>query len=698
MSDPGSIDRAPRWALGALLVFSLVLNLVPVWWGLPTVDDKSWALDEISPDHRGLRSQERHRGRYPPLHYDLLRAIYSPIRVLVSHGWLDLSERSSRALLWIIGRVLSSLMATATVLLVYQIGRRVFDALSGLFAASLVAFSAPFVFYAKTVNLEAPYTFWFALALLFFVRAIESHRLRDYLGLAVAMTFSICTKDQAAGLYVLPLLWLTIDLVRRRRTTTGSDSRSVLGSIFDHRLIWSALVAIFLFAWIHDLFSGLEDFRHHLEALRGPGSRNWREFDFTLIGQVEMLEQAIVHTAFVMSWPGFAAAVAGIGLALSSPKRHRYPLALLLFPVSYYIFFISVAQFHYDRFLIPVSLVLSFFSGLAVSALIAKPRLRFIGWAVAALIAITAVRRPLSLDSQMLHDSRYAVADWLEQHVAGDTVASFLGSRSQIEPTSGHPEVHLESVAQRPLPTLRSLDADYLIVNELEPVNAKQNELVRNLQSGDLNYTPVFSPRYVPWMGTLSYAGVRTNLNMVNPPLTVFKRIEGWGPTDDEIRSTLSTLRDGGASTLWDDTMEAILATPVLDDRRVFGPHLTAYGLSPDGWTRGSLPAALVIFNNRQSPAELVVALSCRASAADLPLTTTIMSSEVIRQITFSEPGRRQIPLPAIQPKAKELIILFTDRDWAPPKNPQRRLGVKVTPLRLRRAADPEATDPMESR
>ena len=39
----------PRTTLPLLLLLSLVVNLVPVWWGLPAYP--TWAPDELTPDN-----------------------------------------------------------------------------------------------------------------------------------------------------------------------------------------------------------------------------------------------------------------------------------------------------------------------------------------------------------------------------------------------------------------------------------------------------------------------------------------------------------------------------------------------------------------------------------------------------------------------------------------------------------------------
>ena len=90
-------------------------------------------------------------------------------------------------------------------LLLYRLGRDLFDPLSGAFAAIAMALSAPFVYYAKTANLEVPLLFWFLLSYLFFLRLDARGELRDYLGFTLSAVLAMGTKDQAFAFYILPL-------------------------------------------------------------------------------------------------------------------------------------------------------------------------------------------------------------------------------------------------------------------------------------------------------------------------------------------------------------------------------------------------------------------------------------------------------------------------------------------------------------
>lgn len=689
MSEPSARRWTSHLPLAALLFVSLSLNLVPVWWGLPTDGDKSWAFDELSPDHHGFRSAGRHRGRYPPLHYDLLRGLYKPVRAATAHGLLPLSEVSLRGVLQTIGRTLSSLMATATVLLIYLAAARLMDRPGPLLAAAVVALSAPFVYFAKTINLEAPYLFWFSLALYFFVRLLESHRLRDYLLFAAAMTLSICTKDQAFALYVLPLLWLIVDL-HRHRGSGGGSRRGVMATMFDRRLVWSGLLSLTLFILIHDLLFGFDDFLHHLAFMRGPGARAWREYPMSWSGQISMLVQAIEHTAFIMGWPAFTAAVLGATIATANRRAENRLLGLALFPISYYCFFILVAQFHYVRFLLPVALVLALFSGRFFIAVLGLDRARAIGCVAVALTLLGAARRSVSLDLQMAHDSRYAVEAWLTENQIDPTAIGVLGSRSQIRRRGAMPEIPLERVAQRPVATLRGLDVEFLVVNELEPVNRKQADLVAELRAGRLNYLPVLEPRYRPWLGALSYEGVKTNLNSINPPLTVFRRLAPWGPSDEEIGRRLQVLGEQSPAGAWRALARDIAETPVLEQRLEPSPNVIAFGLSSDGWTRGARRAGLLVENDRQVESELVVMIACGAESRDLPVTVTVLGESHRSQLVFEQAGRQRLTLPSVAAGERDLFILFADRAWKATTGRSRRLGIQVKPLRLRRSKSPK--------
>ena len=171
--EPTEVSAA-RDGKGILLVLllSVALNLTALWWGLPA--HSTWAADEIQPSHvlAGL-NRGFSRGwyeKYPPLHYYLLTAAYSPALLLDKLGVLNIKRLYGYTLLFVIGRLLSVAMAAGCIFLVYKCGREILDRRAAVLAALVTALLTPFVYYAKIVNLDVPFLFWFLAGIALAVR------------------------------------------------------------------------------------------------------------------------------------------------------------------------------------------------------------------------------------------------------------------------------------------------------------------------------------------------------------------------------------------------------------------------------------------------------------------------------------------------------------------------------------------------
>src|SRR6185369_16657039 len=152
----------------------------------------------------------------PPLHFALLAAASAPVRVAGrALGWEAARVHDARMTA---GRVLSLALSLGVLLLVARGGRELGDEVAGVLAAALLASSVPFAYYAKMANLDVPYLFWFALSLLFFLRALRRAQPRDFVLFALAAAAAVATKDQAFALYVLTAPFLVWETLRRGGT------------------------------------------------------------------------------------------------------------------------------------------------------------------------------------------------------------------------------------------------------------------------------------------------------------------------------------------------------------------------------------------------------------------------------------------------------------------------------------------------
>ena len=519
--------RRAHGCLAVVLVLSFCLNLFPLWWGLPALN--AWAFDEIRPAVvlEGLeeRFSDGWSGPYPPFHYYLLAALFWPLVWAEESGWTALDPLRQTTLLYLLGRMLSVVLATATVYLVYRCARLLGDRPTAIISSFIAATIPPFVFHAKTINLEAPYLFWFMLSVFFMLRVLERHRWRDYLGLAAAATLAICTKDQAFAFYVLvpPLLWL--DLHRQRQSDLAA-AEPLWRTLFDRRLVASALLALVLFVLVQNLLFNFAGFRQHLWLItqRSPGL--FKVYEPTLWGYGAMTLQSARHLAFALGLPLALAGLWGVATALRHPRQNRGLLVLLGLGFSYYIFFIMVIRHNYVRFLLPIALLSSFFAARALIELWRRSRLpRVVTTLLVAGILLHALLRALSVDLLMHRDSRYRIEAWVASNVAAheDAVAvgrqNLLPRRLEIVPWS--------RVRQRGAGYFDKRGVDYLVLSTDDLTSRRRREFYARLSGGELGFELELRHRGEPPMNLLDTDGIYTNLKYLNPEIEVYRRSPG---------------------------------------------------------------------------------------------------------------------------------------------------------------------------
>jgi hypothetical protein len=505
----------PRRALGLVLAVALVLGAWGLRWGLPS--EFGWAADEVLPADVdtavGQRFAHGWHTKYPPLHFALLAAASAPVRVAGrALGWEAARVHDARMTA---GRVLSLALSLGVLLLVARCGRELGDAVAGVLAAALLASSVPFAYYAKMANLDVPYLFWFALSLLFFLRALRRARPRDFALFALAAAAAVATKDQAFALYVLTAPFLVWETVRRGGTArlpvtmlgAGAVAYAVLSGALFNPGGWLA----------------------HVRLIAGPASSAFRMFDQGLSGHVELLAQAARQLVFVMGWPSLLAALAGLVLAGWEHARYRTWLASLVPAVSYVLFFPLVVLYVYDRFLLPVALVLSLFGGLALAR-----AWRAGAWtpraATLAVLAFAAARAA-SVDVLLVRDSRYAVEDWLRREVGPAPLVAAVGPLEYLPRFDGLHWRRLGPAAVR----LAQVNPDVVVVNADYARRADEGTGERAfytaLDDGSLGYRVALrqrtDPRTLLDTDALRRDGpgrIWSNLDKVDPEIVVYRR------------------------------------------------------------------------------------------------------------------------------------------------------------------------------
>ena len=514
----------PRRALWLVLGAAVVLGAWGLRWGLPS--EYGWAPDEVLPaDVDGAVAQRFAHGwhsKYPPLHFALLAVASAPVQVAGrAMGWDAARVHDARMTT---GRVLSLVMSLGLLIVVYRCGRELGDPLAGVLAAALLLSSVPFVYYAKMANLDVPYLFWFALSLLFFLRALRRARASDFTLFALGAAAAVATKDQAFALYVLTVPFLVWDVVRPQPSEGASG-----GSRPGRRLVMMLGTGVIAYAVLSGALVNTGGWLAHVRLIAGPASSAFRMFDQGLGGHVELLAQTARHLVFVLGWPSLLAVLAGLVIAWRERARHHALLATLVPALSYVLFFLLVVLYVYDRFLLPIALVLSLFGGLALArALRARS---WLGRGAAAAVLAFGFVRAASVDVLLARDSRYAVEDWLRREVGPGALVAAVGPLEYLPRLDGLHWRRLGPAASR----LAQVHPDVVVVNTDYARRADEGTGERAfysaLDDGSLGYEVALRHRAGP-RTLLDTDALRrderdriwSNLDKVDPEIVVYRR------------------------------------------------------------------------------------------------------------------------------------------------------------------------------
>jgi hypothetical protein len=514
-------------ALHLILALSIVLFVLGVWWGLP--DGRGWAPDEITPSMvvDGLRQLFSNGwfGRYPPAHFYLLSLLYAPLLILHKMRALDLRQLSNYAILFYIGRVLSVLMGTGLVYFVYKTAREIFDRRAALAAALIAALTVPLEYYAKMVNLDVPYLFWFAASLYFYVRILKAGRLKDYLLFAAAAVFAVCTKDQAYGLYLLaPLPMIYFEAARKRRAFPG---RTWIRSLWDKKYLWTALFGTGVFALLHNFAFNFQGFRRHLTLITGGASETYRIYPRSLSGELQLLGLTVRQIRGSLGWALFILCLAGLAAVLVRRKESPILRSLAVFALSYYLFYIALILFNCDRYNLPICLILSFFGGRAVGAIRDAGGGRFRAAKITLLAAVFASSAlySLSVDILMVADSRYGVERWMAQNIPAEAVVGLAGP-GEYAPRQN--SFHWVSIPLSLPEFEKGPKPDYVVFataySEAFPEGTPERAFFAGFASGGDRFKLVLrSKTALPWL-FVRYRNTGTNVDAINPEIQVYKR------------------------------------------------------------------------------------------------------------------------------------------------------------------------------
>lgn len=509
-------------ALLAVLGVSVPLNVWGVWWALPNV--RGWAPDELVPadvlDGAAVWFSNGWFGKYPPLHYAVLTIAYAPMWIWSWLSGLDVREPTSYAVLFFVGRGVSVLCAVGVIAMVFQCGRELYGRTGAAFAALTAALIAPFVYYGKIANLEAPYLFWFSVSLWAYVRVLKSHQQADYLWFAVAAALAVCTKDQAYGLFALTPLAILV--ARRRHGLRMLDRTTVVAG--------AAGIATFVVAG--NLLFNLSGYVAHVRVITGPASADYQMFAGTVAGQFEMATSVAREMLHLFGWPLAIVVLASLGWGLRRATTTPALSWLLVPVVGYYVTFLSVVLYFYDRFLLPIALVLAVVAGGGLEQFVSRegPARRLRRGLVGAAF-LYSVGYAASVDLTLVNDSRIRVSEWVAARVGPGDIVAARGPLEYFMLAEGFATASVESIAH-----VTAVRPAFIVLNPWHIAHLPPGDRSRAMRDHLLDPRSGYrlALRYqtqpVPWpgrhpdLGSMPREPEWSSLGQLNPVLEIFAR------------------------------------------------------------------------------------------------------------------------------------------------------------------------------
>ena len=559
-----------RLRISLLLILLGALLYVPgINWGLPGL--VSWSQDSVAAFRTlGATADWPHdwKGRYPPLHYLVLRAAYEPVlRYWEARGGAELNATTGQyrlkepqatkvAALILIARVISVVMAIGTGLAIYCAARRLlFDDLAGAIAAAVFMIGADFTYFAHLDNVDVASIFWLALSLVFFARLAESHRLRDAALLGLFGSLAISTKDAVAGVY--PALAICLILERWRRscdTPENSDETSLTCEpnaahkgrryISSGSVWWTALrqpqwlVGMLCFAlpylFINGALHNWDAYANRMTYWLNPPPEARHAQQHVYGSQIELMVAVIRYVASAVGWPMLVAML--LAWVYSAVRLPLIALLAGLPALTYYAIVIFPQGFVYSRFLFAPLVFFSLPLGFAAVRVFRRS-----DWPIGAralligLVALPSLGYAVAVNAEMLTDSRYAVEAWFAEHVPPpSSVGAFALTAEPILRPQYLPRLHEMGYATYPVVMAREWfdrpQPEYLVVDSFtsEDFDDNQKACLRELLRGELGYRliAIFEGHYLPHQRSwLSIAGCGTPvLGKISPRLVILQR------------------------------------------------------------------------------------------------------------------------------------------------------------------------------
>ena len=566
------------------------------------------------PDGSGVRQPEHFAYGHFPVYLlkgitSGLQALWRPAAHLFGAGSgvaLFLRRMTDFTQMTMTGRVLSALFDTASIVVAYAFGRRLFGRWAGLLAAGLLVFTVMDIQLAHFYAVDSLLAFFVTLTLYWLVRYVQDGERKAALWAGAAFALAVASKSSAAP---LALPWAAAFLLRERRRAGGQSQRGSAGDMLASAAVGAVTFALVSPYVLLDLKMFLSSVGFEGQMVRGvvdlPYTRQYRNTPAFLYPVLMQLRWGMGWLPGLLAFAGLLWATARQGWRAWERQPLEPETIVLAWALPYFLITGSfmVKFMRYMAPLIPVMLVLG--SGLIVH-LGRRWRRLAIGAAVLVLLyavlwsaAFTSIyRRPFT---------REAASQWIYRNIpAGEVITTeewddLIPYPTIVDGTYRSPEQY--TVVSFPLQEpddLRKVDmlvrnlteADYVIVSSnrfygwlprMRSTYPLSNAYYEMLFKGQLGFELVQQFTSYPTLGPWQFRDDHADESFTvydHPKVMIFKKTQPLPP--EQLRAMFISALGSGAQAGGDRS----LLLPVALDRM---PIRGDFGWN--AWATDGLPA-----------------------------------------------------------------------------------------------------------
>jgi 4-amino-4-deoxy-L-arabinose transferase-like glycosyltransferase len=480
-------DRLVRWCHSPLfwiLCAATVFRMAGITWGLPASD--GWDDDGIAPRNFLVGLVETYESgsyfAYPPLHMVVLAILTSPgwiIALFEAHSLTqhdvigEFIQFPYMTFFSVVARVVSAAMSVGTIFLIGRMAETIAGRRAGLCAAAACTLNATLTYYGQVTNLDGPYLFWSALSLWGWMRAIAEHEPRHLRWAALSAAAAVATKDQAYAVFLISvplafLLWFALDRWPRQ------NARDLILT-----LLISTSVATVALLVVDGAITNPTGFARRIAFLAGPASQDYAQYQDNWNGRVCLLKDMWAY--FPRCYPPLATWLGAFGAAIQTVRlrdeRSRFVAGLLplLAIISFTVAFNFEALRTENRFLLPQSIFIAVYIGIAVDTLVfaSHPLIRYAARGVVLVIASVALYQCAGIDAAFIGDPRYDAERWLDANVRPSDTIEAYGLNVYL-PRFPHDAIvtrldRKPLTARNPLPHVTEIDQPFESITERNP-------------------------------------------------------------------------------------------------------------------------------------------------------------------------------------------------------------------------------------